>query len=97
MPGSPGPAPGTPPVREGPPNPTLPPNPNAQSGGGGMPDYWAAFGAYTVLFLIAGGTTEVARIAAALAWSMALVVGIAWIQQLSQEGRAPFGSAPFWR
>ena len=87
MPIAPGPQPGQPPAQ------TLPPKPSAA----GMPDYWAAFGAYTVLFFLAGGTEEVSRVAVALAWSVALVAGFAWVETLSSEGRAPFGSGSFWR
>jgi len=61
-----------------------------------MTDYWAAFGAYTVLFLGAGAGGDVGQLAVIFAWTMAGVALLAWIRSLSANGQKPFGTAPFW-
>lgn len=64
--------------------------------GGSLPDYWAAFIAYTALFIFSDMGPNAARVAAALGLSIGMVVLFNWILTLKQNGQRPFGNKSFW-
>ena len=75
--------------------PTTSQNPFKDTGGP-LPDYWAAFIAYTILIIVAELGENIAHVAAALAVSIALVAGMNWLLTLKNNGQRPFGTKNFW-